>query len=491
MSAESLRPYLDGSGRPSASLVTPIPPMRTGVATYAVRVLEYTRDAISWTVWYPPGGDPSSLPPDIQSFRLEPDTQVPAWPRIFMLGNSPECFEVAQALEGSGGTAVFHETVMHHMLRFGYLSAGRLDLYRRELLFEYGPCADSVEKLLSRRARSEIEYDRLLKKYPLTGRLLHSCSGAVCLNPAAASAISPRIPGSPVAVISHPLSPVPAPLPHVSRPACRYLVGMAGSGHPGRNADIFLKAVEQVRESAGDVRAVFVGGGWPDDIPEWAFCTGRLEEPEYQSWLRILDAAVDLRYPDCGETSGSLLELMRAGVCCVVSATGSFLHLPSDAVLRVPAPPSANACAAAIREILDNPGLREAMSPRASGWAAAQGSAERARAQWTALLAAVPSEAAERTVERFSLSAAWHEPPSGMVRRLGQGPVTWRFGQQARIDPPAPGLVAWVTAWGDGQISGRPLGRAPSVIPVEGGRLEMTGSGDITQVMWLPEGGLR
>lgn len=484
MSAEALKPFLDGSGRPSASMICPLPPMRTGVASYALRVLEYTRDTIAWTVWYPPGGDPSVLPGDIQSFVLEPDGRIPADPRIFMLGNSPECFEVAMKLERVGGAAVFHETVMHHMLRFGYLAAGRLDLYRRELLFEYGPCAGAVERKLSRRGRSEAAYDRLLKRYPLTGRLLHSSSAAICLNPAAAAAIGARIPGRQVLGVSHPLTPVPVPLPDLPRPDCRFLVGMAGGGHPGRNAEVFLEAVGHLRMEMGEVRAVFIGGGWPDDLPEWAFSTGRLDEPEFQCWLRRLDAAADLRHPDCGETSGSLLELMRAGIPCVVTATGSFIHLPSDSILRIPVPPSPAACSGALRELLGNPSLREQVSGCASAWAIAQGSPERARADWTRVIHALPAVDAPRSAGSLSLSAAWHEPPAGFQRVLGNKAVCWQFSGRAAIDVPLVKGAVLVTAWGDGSVSGIALPRSPGVLRLECSRLEFEGRGFVTQVFW-------
>jgi glycosyltransferase involved in cell wall biosynthesis len=455
--------------------------MPTGVATYSVRVVEYTRDSIAWTVRYPRGGDPSSLPGDVQAVQLKDGEVVDGSPRFFMLGNSPDCFEVAMALERSGGAAVMHEVVMHHMLRYCLLAGGRLEDYRRELLFEYGPSARRVERLLSRRT-SEVEYDMLLKRFPLTGRLLHSSSAVICLNQAAAGILGARVPGRPVHVVSHPLSPLPAPLPEIERPGGRFVVGMAGGGHPGRNAGVFLQAADMLRRRLGDVRAVFAGGGWGRDLPPWASCTGRLAEPEYQATLRTMDAAADIRYPDCAETSGSLLELMRAGIPCVTAATGSFVHLPSDTVVRIPAPPSAVACAGALEMILVDPAMRERISGRCSAWASSQGSPERARSEWTAMVSSM--QPAPGTVWRDggSLSAAWHETPPGFRRVTASAAVSWQFSGRAVIELPAgPGSLL-VTAWGDGSVSGTRLPSAPGVIEVARGRLEFEGRGFVTQI---------
>src|SRR6266540_3134466 len=49
------------------------------------------------------------------------------------------------------------------------------------------------------------------------------------------------------------------------------------------------------------------------------------------------DVAVDLRYPHRGEVSGSLSRSMQVGRPTIVSATGTYLDLPEDVVVRVPA----------------------------------------------------------------------------------------------------------------------------------------------------------
>lgn len=470
--------------RPRATLYAPIPPLATGVATYAARVLEYTRDVIDWSVMYPPGGDPSSLPGDIRAVPISRQLPPPAG-RFFMVGNSPECYPVVEALLDLGGCCVFHDTVMHHAIRFCTLGRGRLDEYRRYLRFEYGPDAERVEGELARRT-SPGEYDRLLKSRPMLGRLLHASSRVVCLNEHAAGLLSARVPGRRVTVISHPLSPVPD-LPVLPPPGGSPVIGMVGTGHPGRNPRVFLEAVGILRRRFPGAVAVLAGGGWDSSLPEWASCTGRLGEPEYQAWIRLMDVVVDIRHPDCGETSGSLLEAMRAGRPCVVTAAGSFLHLPSDSVLRIPAPPSAAALASALEMLVQDSGLAASLGRAAASFAVLQGSPERARAEWSRLAIPDPRAPVRAGHPRAAATAAaWDEPPKGFTRIAAPGaPVSWAFEGRAFMEGPEGSTAALVTVSGRGTVSGVPMPASPAVLRIEGGRLELEGSGELVQVTWL------
>ncbi len=96
--------------RIDALLVTPLPPVQSGLATYALRVLENTSDFVDWTVAYTDGSDPGSLPANVRSMPVEEleEEELPI-ARIFQIGNSPDCFPVVQALYRYGGTALFHE----------------------------------------------------------------------------------------------------------------------------------------------------------------------------------------------------------------------------------------------------------------------------------------------------------------------------------------------------------------------------------------------
>lgn len=470
---------------PRIALVSPIPPMPTGLSTFALRILDGARDLADWTVAYPEGGDPGSLPKGIRSLPLEnldPDGMDGL---IYNIGNSMECFDVVQTLQRFGGTAVLHETVLHHMLRLGYMERGMLLRYRSELACEYGPGAGHVEKRLSR-PKGEAEYDAMLKAYPLTARTILSCTSVACLNTYSLSRVSQAMPPDRAMLISHPLSPLSS-LPSFEKPF-PFTVGMVGGYHPGRNLGTVIEAVGRLRELHPDTGLLLAGGGYPVDTPDWTVAKGRLDEADYQGWIRTMDAVVDFRHPTCGETSGSLLEAMRAGITPVVSASDAFLYLPSDGVLRVPVETGAQGIAAALQLLRSDIGLRRRLGMASMDHAVSQGSRERLREDWDGLIRMCVGSSKDRPgpqrIGGRSLSAAWHPVPEGFMRDLSTGPVTWRFTGGAVLHGPASAAAATLTAWGEGTVNGEPLPLTPAAVSVVGRDLELIGEGWVTDVFW-------
>jgi len=471
--------------RTEALLVTSLPPLETGLATYAIRVIENTVNFIEWTVAYTSGSDPESLPGNVKSMPIEEmeECNVPNI-RIFQIGNSADCFPVARALYKLGGTVVFHEIVFHHMLRYSYLEKNEIDEYKRELIFCLGPAAGKVEKDLSGKNTSVSEFDTKLKQYPLAGRILNSASSAVCLNSFALSKLERTFPEGKIIRIGHPLSK----LPDIQIPLRPYKIcfGMIGSNHPGRNLEKVIESVKLLRNDLPDSGLVLVGSGYPEDLPEWVTNAGRLDEKEYQGWIRTLDYLFDVRYPTCGETSGSLLEAMRAGIPSIVTATGSFNNIPSDAVIRVLPDNIVQGIRSAVLLLEDRPEIKRSISENAALYAEDTGSVERLVNDWkrVMVMAAQPLMDNFPVINAASLSPAWHEPPEGFVRDLNTMPVTWRFSGKAMIEGPENASGALVTAWGEGSLNSINLQSMASVTNVDGRVLHFRGNGRVSDVFW-------
>ncbi len=471
--------------RIEALLATPLLPMETGLATYAQRVLESTADFVDWTVAYPGGSDPETLPANVRSLPIEElaEGSLPV-ARIFQIGNSPHCFPVVQALYRFGGTALFHEMVLHHMLRHCYLKSKRMEDYRRELVFCYGPAAEAVEKDLSAGKMPAVEYDRKLKRYPLIGRTIYASHSAVCLNSFAASIVKRSYPKGRILTIGHPLSPLPElEIPSRPFPLC---FGMLGTNHPGRNLESLIEAVELLKNDFPDAGLILIGGGYPEELPEWVRTTGRLEEKEYQGWIRTLDYVFDVRHPTCGETSGSLLEAMRAGIPSIVTATGPFNNLPSDAVIRVPPDSIVQGIRSAVLLLESRPDLRNTLSKNGASYAEDTGSLKRLAGDWKRVLrlSGKPPVDYPAVDNRISISPAWHAPPEGFTRDLNTVPVTWKFSGMAELEGPEYSSGALVTVWGEGTVGNIELESEPMVINSDGRLLRFSGNGWVSNVIW-------
>ncbi len=91
-----------------------------------------------------------------------------------------------------------------------------------------------------------------------------------------------------------------------------------------------------------------------------------VSDADFLAWLCAADVVVDLRYPHRGEVSGSLARAMRCGRPTIVSATGSYLDLPDDVVVRVsPGRLDPAELAAAIGRLVNERGLAEMVGERA------------------------------------------------------------------------------------------------------------------------------
>jgi glycosyltransferase involved in cell wall biosynthesis len=358
--------------RLKALLATPLPPLETGLATYAARILAITGDRVDWTVAFTEGSEP------IPGFRcipisgLDPDgTGLPAH-RVFQLGNSTHCSEVFHALRRWGGAGIFHETNFHHILRHMADTTGDWAEYRSHIAYDFGSDSERVARVMGRPAKSREEYDARLRTHALFKRVMSWCTAIACLNNRARSTLIEAGYNGSISLLGHPLDPLPDPMPPApcsSSP--EVVVGVAGGFGYGRGWRHALSVVSALR-ATHDAVLVAVGAGWPDPGLPWVRVTGRLPEADYQSILRTFNIALDLREGSCGETSGSLLELLRASVPTITSDSGAFTDIPSSAVLRVSTPDLPESAEAAARYLISNPLLMEELSVRGAGYAAEQ-----------------------------------------------------------------------------------------------------------------------
>ncbi len=377
--------------KPGALLVTPLPPLESGLATFAVRILAATREDLDWTVAYTAGSSPLPGFRCVPARRLAPE-EAPAL-RLFQVGNSPHCAEVLELLERMGGAVLFHEVNLHHLLRHVADTTGNWEGYRGHVLRQYGADARKVLDRMNRRAESPEEYDGRLRACPLLGRVADRCFSAACLNRYSREVLLSGGFRRRVTVLGHPLDPLPEPLPPAPRfPEGALVVGVAGGFGWGRGWDHALKVVSEVRRTREAV-LVAAGGGWPGHGLPWVKVMGRLPEPEYQAVIRTFHLGLDLRKGSCGETSGSLLELLRARVPVITGDSGSFGEIPSGAVLRVPSEAFPDSAAAAARFLLNHPDRMDALSLEGARYARLQGDPEAFRLGLLELLGLAPGAA--------------------------------------------------------------------------------------------------
>jgi glycosyltransferase involved in cell wall biosynthesis len=89
---------------------------------------------------------------------------------------------------------------------------------------------------------------------------------------------------------------------------------------------------------------------------------GRLDEPEFHSWMSRTTVAVQLRSWSNGETSAAVADCLAAGIPTIVTAIGSAAELPDDCVVKVAVDIAAHELGRKIRALLADPVRRARLS---------------------------------------------------------------------------------------------------------------------------------
>ena len=345
----------------------PLPPAPTGIATYDRAVLDglerigFNRRHRMDVVWPIEGKDAIRLP----GYHLG----------VFQLGNNVEFhLEIYRAAFLTRALIVLHDLALDDFVRgskaagepLGFMAAreaGRLrdtltspDVIRNEPLRE--PWAAHI----ARRARGIIVHSAFCRRY---------LEEAGCRTP--------------IFVVPHPVMWQPEAFERATQTAGRLraplqargitrLVVAPGDMNEAKQLDALAAASTQLPD---DTHVVVVGRRIEGYDVEAAIGEARasdrvsvhadVDEVDFPGWLAAADVIVDLRFPHRGEASGSLARAMQAGKPSVVSATGTYLEVPDDCVLRVGAGPTdPSELAARLQTLLDDPELRSRVGAAAA-----------------------------------------------------------------------------------------------------------------------------
>lgn len=346
---------------PRIAWLSPLPPAKTGVATYSRAVLDGL-DRIGYV------RDRHHIQP-VWPLRPKHESTIP-WHTmsVYHLGNNVEFHgDVYRHAVQTPGLVVIHDLALDDFVR-GLIASGdplghqavREGLANAPALAGIGdaltnpPLRVPFVSHVARRARGIVVHSAFVERY--------------------LRAFGCR---TPVHVVPHPpvesdrdlqrargrRAVVRAPLEVVGM---RSLIGVFGDQNEAKLVDLVLEAAARLPES---VHVALVGrrieGYDLDEVVRAGGLGGRVHvrtdvsDEDFLAWMAAADVAADLRFPHRGEVSGSLVRAMQSGLATVVSATGTYLDLPDEVVARVPAGrPDPAVVAEVIRTLLDDEGRR-------------------------------------------------------------------------------------------------------------------------------------
>lgn len=338
--------------RPRLALVTPLPPVRSGIADYARDLLPFVARDFDVTVFV------EDRHPRLAAGRqgevaVRPASELRASAAgfdhlVYQMGNNVHHRFVLELARGLPGIVVLHDVVLHHLYEE---IAGREDEWERygEALVEsYGEDGRTVLRM----KRWRLATQRENFAFPLFESLAARSRGVLVHSETARREVARRLPGTPVHAIPMGIPDSPALERRAARRALGLgdgvpLVGAFGFLIPTKRLDVVAAALRRAWREEPAIRLVLIGEESPGFRVEETFdaaelASGRVvhhgyvPDAEYRAWMAATDVAVNLRYPTAGETSASLLRLLGGGTCTLVSAYRQFLEIPAAAVVRIP-----------------------------------------------------------------------------------------------------------------------------------------------------------
>lgn len=346
--------------RRSLAVVSPWPPVRSGVADYAAATTAALREHYEVTIV----GDASA---SLGVHVLDREQFRRTWYQydriLYHIGNSPHHVADMVALPDAPGHVVLHDSTLGGTLRFVGEALGH---------------PAGVEAMLresSPRQHTGAGTDQRGLRTILSGAV-----GVQVHSPHAAAEVARA------GFFHSPVHVVPLPALHaVAAPAAprteteRLLVGHFGFVQAFKQPELLLEAASLAARRLGrDLEVVFVGS--VSDAYEAVLRTlaarhniavrflGYVGEEELVAWTATVHCAVQLRSVSHGESSGSVTQLLAAARPTVVSDIGSFSDLPREVVRHHPPGGSAQLLAQTLVECL-TPDIARAMGERAAAYA--------------------------------------------------------------------------------------------------------------------------
>jgi glycosyltransferase involved in cell wall biosynthesis len=374
-----------------AAYYSPLPPSRSGIADYSALLLPALRERI-----------------DVEIARAGRLRRVPkADVALYHVGNDPEAHGwIVEALRRRPGVVVLHELVLHHLVAgitlargdaAGYLAAMERDHGLAGRLLAYGVLDNRIPPLWETRPQD----------FPLAGEILRLAQSLVVHSRYVEDGARAAGYEGPIARIPH----AAWRRDGVSRPRGQ-LIGCFGHVNESKRIPQLYAAFAQVRERLPEARLLLVGDASPRladlETPDGVVREGYADEERLWSLMESCDVVVSLRSPTMGETSGTAVRALSAGIPLVVSNVGWFSELSDTVAVKVaPDEREVETLADELERLLGDDAVRQAMGAAALELAQTEHSLDRVADLYVAVLEETAAgEAVQEAVTREVAEAA-------------------------------------------------------------------------------------
>jgi len=328
--------------------VSPLPPVRSGIADYSRDLLPHLGELCDLRVIHLPGQPLAAeleqvwrpSPPEV----LGQDGRLP----LYQMGNNVYHREILELALRRPGVVTLHDVVLHHLLVEDTLARQDSAGYKQRLVADHGWMGHVVS---TARGWTELGQTALFE-LPAHRTLVHRQRGVLVHSRWAADLVHWDSPDVQVRVV-----PMGVPLPEPAAAADRRewrgrlgladgepLLGTFGFQTPIKRTDRVLEALArpQLRHAhllvGGEInpRLRLRDQARELGIDERVHFVGFLDYSDFEGAIAACDLCLNLRYPSAGETSASLLRVLAVGRPVVVSDYATSSELPDDVAVKIP-----------------------------------------------------------------------------------------------------------------------------------------------------------
>jgi glycosyltransferase involved in cell wall biosynthesis len=361
---------------PRIAWLSPMPPAKSGIASYSKAVLGGLRRI---------GFEHAFRP--IWPVEPKHEGTIP-WHTmgVYHLGNNVEFHrDIYRHAIQTPGLVVIHDLALDDFVR-GMIAKG--DPLGHQAMREGLANADRLRDLPDAMTNEPL-------RIPFVAHVARRARGIVAHSPFVERYLRAIGCRTPVFVAPHPvvereedvrraLARGPAMRASLEVLGAKTVIGVFGDQNEAKLIDVVLAAVSRLPE---DVHVVLVGRsieGYELEPVVGASGLGSrvsvhpdVSDEDFLGWICAADVSVDLRFPHRGEVSGSLARSMQCGRPTVVSGTGTYLDLPEGSVVRVsPGRVDPAELAGVLGVLMDEPQTRRAIGEAAREHVLAQEDAE-------------------------------------------------------------------------------------------------------------------
>ncbi|HUP65205.1 MAG TPA: glycosyltransferase [Thermoanaerobaculia bacterium] len=334
------------------AVLTPLPPVRSGIAGYAELLLPaLARHANVVAVV----DQPSHVAPagveviGIDRFRAGSDQ----WDAVIgQMGNNPYHDFIWEEAVAKPMYVVLHDLVLHHLIVERTLAKDDAAGYEQLVRASHGEPAAAFAR--GRALGFHGEIGNFL--FPSSSDLARRSKGVIVHNEWAGRRLREEGVESPIIVTGHPVDQSAAIPSGEERRALRErlgvlererLIGIFGFVTDAKRPAAIFEAFGLARRKEPGLRLLVVGEPAPNidlralaklnGLPDGSWiATGYVADEEFDLYLSAADRVISLRYPSAGEMSGPLIRAFRIGRPVAVSAVAQFAELPSSVAEQIP-----------------------------------------------------------------------------------------------------------------------------------------------------------